>query len=52
MKTRHGAGYPPGLDELLTYVRGAKGEEVTVGRSPVFGVASPWELWSVLEEPR
>ncbi|MFE2889395.1 hypothetical protein [Streptomyces sp. NPDC059272] len=49
MKTRHGASYPPGLDELLTYAREAKGEEVTVGRYPVLDVASSWELRSMLE---
>lgn len=49
MKARHGANYPPGLDELLTYARGAKGEEVTVGRYPVLDVASSWELRSMLE---
>ncbi|WP_329550449.1 methyltransferase domain-containing protein [Streptomyces sp. NBC_00696] len=38
MKTRHGADYQPGLDELLTHARGAKGEEVTVGRYPVLDV--------------
>lgn len=49
MKTRHGADYPPGLDELLTYARGVTGEEVTVGRYPVLDVASAWELRSMLE---
>ncbi len=48
MTTRHGPGYPPGLDTVFETAREAEGEHVATYRYPVADIRDSWEVRSML----
>ena len=49
MATRAGPDYPPGLEEFLSAVEQAEGDQILNGRYPVLPLEECWELRSMLE---
>jgi len=49
MATRTGPDYPPGLDDFLTAIERAEGDQIRNGRHPVLHLEERWELRSMLE---
>ncbi|MGW1077798.1 methyltransferase domain-containing protein [Streptomyces sp. NPDC002537] len=49
MRTRAGADYPAGDNQLLAVARTEDGEQITTGRYPVVNVIEAWDLSSMLD---